>query len=214
MASCSILVFVADSQILLYILQMGLVEHWRDGKGEPWRLYRPTYSCACLKSIKLAPSIILLYSLGISRGEKGYAALPGRKSDFQASLNTAIEYAVAVNCPRQVIIHPFLTMSVLLLPALKCLGGAYVEDDPVMCSSPISHTYITSCRIHVLAGLLNNSISAGKAKETFISNISLAADECSKVVTFIETVYTLCTIYSAAWSHSYSMVLPFWLSHW
>ena len=55
------------------------------------------------KSIKLASSIISLYSLGISRGEKGYAALPGRESDFQASLNTAIEYAAAVNCPRQVI---------------------------------------------------------------------------------------------------------------
>ena len=40
--------------------------------------------------------------LGISRGEKGYAALPGRESDFQASLSTAIEYAAAVSCPRQV----------------------------------------------------------------------------------------------------------------
>ena len=39
---------------------------------------------------------------GISRGEKGYAALPGREDDFKASLSKAIEYAVALKCPRQV----------------------------------------------------------------------------------------------------------------
>ena len=37
---------------------------------------------------------------GISHGEKGYAALPGREADFKSSLATAIEYAVAVECPR------------------------------------------------------------------------------------------------------------------
>lgn len=40
--------------------------------------------------------------LGVSQGEKGYAALPGREDDFKASLSKAIEYAVALRCPRQV----------------------------------------------------------------------------------------------------------------
>ena len=40
--------------------------------------------------------------LGVSCGEKGYAALPGREDDFKASLSKAIEYAVALKCPRQV----------------------------------------------------------------------------------------------------------------
>ena len=74
--------------------------------------------------------------------------MPGRESDFQASLSTAIKYAVAVNCPR----------------------------------------------IHVLAGLLNESTSADKAEETFISNIRQAADTCSKVVGYFHRNYT---IYSA-----------------
>ena len=100
-------------------------------------------------SIKLGLTcMLLLCLLGISHGEKGYAALPGRESDFQASLGTAIKYAVAVNCPR----------------------------------------------IHVLAGLLNESISADKAEETFISNIRQAADKCSKVVGYFHRNYT---IYSA-----------------
>ena len=38
--------------------------------------------------------------LGVPLGEKGYAALPGREDDFKSSLATAIEYAVAVECPR------------------------------------------------------------------------------------------------------------------
>ena len=42
----------------------------------------------------------MIYSLGIPHGEKGYAALPGREADFKASLNKAIDYAVAVSCPR------------------------------------------------------------------------------------------------------------------
>ena len=43
--------------------------------------------------------------------------------------------------------------------------------------------YLLYCRIHVLAGLLNDSISADEAEKTFISNIRQAADECSKVAT-------------------------------
>lgn len=39
--------------------------------------------------------------IGLSVGEKGYAALPGRETDFKASLSKSIEYAVALNCPRQ-----------------------------------------------------------------------------------------------------------------
>ena len=39
--------------------------------------------------------------IGVSVGEKGYAALPGREADFKASLSKAIEYAVALKCPRQ-----------------------------------------------------------------------------------------------------------------
>jgi hydroxypyruvate isomerase len=43
-----------------------------------------------------------LLNIGVSRGEKGYAALPGREDDFKASLSKAIEYAVALKCPRRV----------------------------------------------------------------------------------------------------------------
>ena len=45
-------------------------------------------------------NFILILCLGVSRGEKGYAALPGREADFKASINKAIEYAVALKCPR------------------------------------------------------------------------------------------------------------------
>ena len=53
------------------------------------------------------------------------------------------------------------------------------------------------CRIHVLAGLLNDSISTDEAEKTFISNIRQAADECSKVVTacyFHCNSYTTCIV--------------------
>lgn len=38
-----------------------------------------------------------------------------------------------------------------------------------------------SIRIHVLSGILNDSISADQAEEKFLTNIRLAADECAKV---------------------------------
>lgn len=72
----------------------------------------------------------LLCLLGISRGEKGYAALPGRESDFQASLNTAIEYAVAVNCPRQAHIDLFW------LCHFMCVCACVYGDHPM---TPISY---------------------------------------------------------------------------
>ena len=37
-------------------------------------------------------------------------------------------------------------------------------------------------RIHVLSGILNDSISADQAEEKFLTNIQLAADECAKVL--------------------------------
>ena len=37
-------------------------------------------------------------------------------------------------------------------------------------------------RIHVLSGILNDSISADRAEEKFLTNIRLAADECAKVL--------------------------------
>ena len=36
-------------------------------------------------------------------------------------------------------------------------------------------------RIHVLSGILNDSISADKAEEMWLTNIREAADECAKV---------------------------------
>ena len=36
-------------------------------------------------------------------------------------------------------------------------------------------------RVHVLAGLLSDSIPADKAEELFITNIRFAAEECAKV---------------------------------
>ena len=115
--------------------------------------------------------------LGISRGEKGYAALPGRESDFKASLNTAIEYAVAVNCPRQAHIDLFWLCHFMCV----CVYGDHLMTQPIVIQYYLC--YLLYCRIHVLAGLLNDSISADEAEKTFISNIRQAADECSKVVT-------------------------------
>lgn len=37
-------------------------------------------------------------------------------------------------------------------------------------------------RIHVLSGILNDTISADQAEEKFLTNIRLAADECAKVM--------------------------------
>ena len=38
-----------------------------------------------------------------SPGEYGVAAVPGREEDFKTFLSTAIEYAVALKCPRYVV---------------------------------------------------------------------------------------------------------------
>ncbi|MFO1352626.1 MAG: TIM barrel protein, partial [Gammaproteobacteria bacterium] len=33
-------------------------------------------------------------------GERGFAAIPGREADFRASMDKALEYAAALDCPR------------------------------------------------------------------------------------------------------------------
>ena len=48
---------------------------------------------------------------------------------------------------------------------------------------------VLSIRIHVLSGILNDSISADQAEEKFLTNIRLAADECAKVMN--ELCYTM-----------------------
>ena len=51
-----------------------------------------------------------------------------------------------------------------------------------MLVATITFYFILSIRIHVLSGILNDSISADQAEEKFLTNIRLAADECAKVM--------------------------------
>jgi hydroxypyruvate isomerase len=41
-----------------------------------------------------------LYPGDVKKGEKGFAACPGREKDFQESVKLAIDYALALNCKR------------------------------------------------------------------------------------------------------------------
>ena len=61
---------------------------------------------ATSNTIQHTMSMVQLYTVSVfcqftgNQGGAGLAAMPGKESDFKASLATAVEYAKVLSCPR------------------------------------------------------------------------------------------------------------------
>jgi hydroxypyruvate isomerase len=62
--------------------------------------YAPKEVAAALDDAKLTQALFNLPPGDWAAGERGIAALPGREREFAESIETALEYAVALRCPR------------------------------------------------------------------------------------------------------------------
>ena len=122
--------------------------------------YHKPHLEGCLAIIRLAV-VTQCFVLNLSEAEKGFAALSGREADFKKSLDTAVEYALLLSCTKSVLYNYVF------------LRGVKSPPPP-----PLPHH-----RVHVLAGVVTGD--RGKAEQTYVSNLRLAAHECTKVGVYI-----------------------------